>query len=379
MHATTDVRTTPARVNRFHQTRASTADLRCGERRWIWLLPLTLLALPITGLGAQSDLSSDLARCAELRDAGQRLTCFDALAATKPPASLALTPTPTLDSSSEPSSASMTADSAPAVRAPTLGEDAASLDEGDMRKRLGIRLYRPNYLLPVAYNDNPNRNVPQEERVDIPFLGDALDNIEVKFQISFEVPMWTDILEQNLDLYFGYTQLAFFQAYNQEYSSPFRETNYEPELGFNWQPDLSAFGWRLRSARAIVNHQSNGRSEPLSRSWNRLVGQFEAERGNLSLGLRIWSPLETSPSDNPDIYNYLGYGELHAGYAFGKHHVGAMLRNPTNPSVQLDWTYPLGDTVRLYLQYYNGYGESLLDYDHSVNRIGLGFLINEWP
>ncbi len=368
----------------MHATRIAQAPRRrvatCGiERRWIWLLPLALLALPVAGASAAAspDLSEQLARCADVPDADQRLACFDALTPDTQPASLAVSPTPTraiTTDSSSPARAPMRADTAPAPE-----DKLAVRDSKDTRQFLGIRLYRPNYLLPITYNDNPNRNVPQEERLDVPFLGNALDNIEVKFQISFEVPIWTKILEQDLDLYFAYTQLAFFQAYNREYSSPFRETNYEPELGFNWQPDLSAFGWRLRSARAILNHQSNGRSEPLSRSWNRLIGQFEAERGNLSLGLRVWSPLETRPTDNPDIYDYLGYGELHAGYALGKHHFGAMVRNPTQPSVQLDWSYPLGDTVRLYLQYYNGYGESMLDYDHSVNRIGLGFMINNWP
>lgn len=268
----------------------------------------------------------------------------------------------------------MTAEAVPAT-----GETEMQLDDPDERRFLGVRLYRPNYLLPVTYNDNPNRNVPEAESIDIPFLGDALDNVEMKFQISFEVPVWTDIMHQPIDLYFAYTQLAFFQAYNQEYSSPFRDTNYEPEIGLNWQPDLSAFGWTLRSVRAMANHQSNGRSEPLSRSWNRLIGQFEAERGNLGLGLRVWAPLETSPSDNPDIYEYLGYGELHASYDLEKHHFGVMFRNPTHPSVQLDWSYPLGKTIRFYVQYFNGYGESLLDYDHSVNRIGLGFMVNEWP
>lgn len=341
------------------------------------LLALSLLCAPLTGLASTSDLPSSLARCAAVEDSAKRLACFDALATSTPPprSTLTLTPVPADSGESSPAtSAPMTAEAAPAAK-----DAEMHLDTSSERRFLGVRLYRPNYMLPVAYNDSPNRNLPAQESIDIPFLGSALDKVEMKFQISFEVPFWTRILDQPLDMYFAYTQLAFFQAYNREYSSPFRETNYEPELGLNWQPDISLFGWRLTSARAMVNHQSNGRSNPLSRSWNRMIGQFKAEHDEMTLGLRIWSPLETSPSDNPDIYTYLGYGELYAGYDLEKHHFGVMLRNPTHPTVQLDWSYPIGDTVRFYVQYFNGYGESLLDYDHSVNRIGVGFMLNEWP
>lgn len=343
----------------------------------ILALTIPLLGLPLAGMAAPSSLSTGLANCAQVTSPTKRLACFDALAETRPSTDDgASTPPPPMLASGNDGAPSppMTAPAAPESRSP-----APRSESGDDREFLGVRLYRPNYLLPVAYNDNPNRNLPEDERIDIPFLGDALDNVEMKFQISFEVPVWTQILRQPLDIYFAYTQLAFFQAYNSEYSSPFRETNYEPEIGLNWQPDLDILGWTIHSLRAIANHQSNGRSEPLSRSWNRLIGQAEADNGNLSLALRIWTPLGANPPDNPDIYEYLGYGELHASYDLKKHHFGVMFRNPTHPSLQLDWTYPLGDTIRLYLQYFNGFGESLLDFDHSVNRIGAGFLVNEWP
>jgi phospholipase A1 len=318
---------------------------------------------PAGGEGA--GLEAGLARCSGIADPDARLACFDALAAQG--RAVAAAPSPP----SREMTAAVVADPPPA---------ATGLTDGDKpRELLGVRPYRRNYLLPVAYNANPNRNVPREEAIDLPFLGDALDDVEMKFQLSFEVPLWTQILDQNLDLYFAYTQLAFFQAYNEEYSSPFRETNYEPELGLNWEPDVSALGWRLTSTRLALNHQSNGRSEPLSRSWNRLIGQVEAGSGNLSLALRLWTLLENDPSDNEDITDYLGYGEVYSGYDLGDHHLGLMLRSPRHPTVQLDWSYPLGRNVRLYVQYFNGYGESLLDYDHSVNRIGAGFLLNDWP
>jgi phospholipase A1/A2 len=345
-----------------------TGTARWGERRARFGrrcrragLVLLLLVLPAGTIAAAEGIESGLARCSGIADADARLACFDALAARG--RALEAMPAP-------PPSQEMMAAAAP---------EPETRAGRPPRELLGVRPYRRNYLLPVAYNANPNRNVPQEEVIQLPVLGDALDNVEMKFQLSFEVPVWTRILDQDLDLYFAYTQLAFFQAYNEEYSSPFRETNYEPELGLNWEPDATALGWRLTSTRLALNHQSNGRSDPLSRSWNRLIGQVEAESGNLSLALRLWTLLEDDPSNNEDITEYLGYGEIHAGYDLGDHHLGLMLRNPRRPTVQLDWSYPLGRTVRLYVQYFNGYGESLLDYDHSVNRIGAGFLLNDWP
>lgn len=308
---------------------------------------------------ANGGTEAALGRCAELTDPAERLACFDALAVRTKGLSRAAGPT-----TGEP---------------PPLAEGPEPPAETPAREPFGIRPYRANYLLPVAYNANPNRNLAPAESLDLPFLEGALDDVEMKFQLSFEVPLWTRLLHRDLDLYFAYTQLAFFQAYNREYSAPFRETNYEPELGLNWEPDVAARGWRLKSARLALNHESNGRSQPLSRSWNRLLLQVQGGRDDLELGLRLWLPLDDEPSDNPDITDYLGYGELHAAYRLGQHRLGLLFRNPQHPSLQLDWSYPLSRTIKLYLQYFNGYGESLLDYDHSVNRIGLGFKLNHWP
>lgn len=310
------------------------------------------------GSAPGSDLATGLARCAALIEPDPRLACFDALARGDAPLQEhsvgAGQPVP------QPSNAARTEDR----EAP--------------RELLGIRPYRANYLLPVTFDANPNEATPREES-ELPFLGDDIDKVEMKFQLSFEVPLWTDILDRPLDLYFAYTQLAFFQAYNTEYSSPFRDTNYEPELGLHWQPDLSLLGLRVERTRLALNHQSNGRSGELSRSWNRLVAEGEVERGPLSLAVRAWTLIGSDPTDNPDIGEYLGYGEIHAGLRLGRHRLGVMFRNPRHPTLQLEWSHPLGNAVSLYVQYFNGYGESLLDYDHSANRIGVGFRLNAWP
>jgi phospholipase A1 len=57
------------------------------------------------------------------------------------------------------------------------------------------------------------------------------------------------------------------------------------------------------------------------------------------------------------------------------------LRSDNLGAVQLDWSFPLpwiGDKLSVYVQYFNGYGESLLDYNKSVNRISAGFMLVDW-
>ena len=334
---------------------------------------LALLVIPVTSAVPSPELSRALSNCTSLVDDAARLRCYDLLADRM-----------TLPANEDGGSASEEEAVPDKKRLPPEPEITERLSIASIiqktepaRPWLGIRSYRRNYILPITYND----------RVNPAFLNDTdtgfrSDDIEMKFQLSAQLPLWENILEKDVDLYFAYTQLSFFQAYNTEYSAPFRDTSYEPELGLNWRPELTFMGWQLDSARIALNHQSNGRSEPLSRSWNWLVGEVQASRRNLGLGLRLWKrlPEQDDEDDNPDIIHYLGYGELRAHYDLDRHRFGLMLRNPLKKAgVQLDWQYRLNDSVSLYMQYFNGYGESLIDYDHSVNRIGVGFLLNEWP
>ena len=240
--------------------------------------------------------------------------------------------------------------------------------------------YRSNYILPFTYNDSPNTAAVQEAD---PRKG--LKNAEVVFQLSLKVKLWQDILGKEIDLWFGYTQRSFWQFYNFEDSSPFRDTNYEPEILFNFRTDYHILGWRGRFLNVGFNHQSNGQSEPLSKSWNRLVANVGLEKNRLSLLLRGWYrfPESAEKDDNPHMEKYLGYGELWAYYFLKNHRLGIMLRNnldfqANRGALQAEWSFPLFERVSGYLQYFVGYGESLLDYNHSVNRIGIGVLLTDW-
>jgi phospholipase A1 len=240
--------------------------------------------------------------------------------------------------------------------------------------------HRSNYLLPFTYNSSPNVDAVRQADPN-----KTLKKPEVKFQLSLKVKLWSDVFGKEADLWFGYTQQSFWQFYNFEDSSPFRETNYEPEFLFNFRTDYRLLGFRGRFINVGFNHQSNGQSEPLSRSWNRVVANAGFERGDFSLVVKGWYriPESAQNDDNPDIEKYLGYGEIWAYYFWEKHRFGIMLRNnldfyTNRGAFQLEWSFPLINRVSGYLQFFNGYGESLLDYNHRVNRVGIGFILTDW-
>jgi len=333
---------------------------------WLGVLAAFLL-LDATPAAGVADIAADLAACSQIEDNPERLKCYDQLAGRKP-----REPVPALESGEKPS--------------PEKGKKVSyfshiwELDPETRINRFPISPYRSNYILPYSYNASPNYDAVREAEP-----GKDLKYEEVAFQLSFKVKLWADILGQEADLWIAYTQRSFWQYYNFEDSSPFRETNYEPELLLNFRTDYTLLGLRGRFINVGFNHQSNGQSEPLSRSWNRIVANAGFERGDFSLLLKGWYriPEAVADDDNPNIEDYLGYGEIWAYYFWKGNRFAVMLRNnldfKTNRgAVQLEWSFPLIERVSGYLQYYNGFGESLLDYNHRVNRIGIGFILNDW-
>jgi len=250
-----------------------------------------------------------------------------------------------------------------------------------------ITPHKQNYILLGAYNFSEPYEKPWEESAGKDL---ELTNTEVKFQVSFKFMLWENIFKKNNngDLYLGYTQLAMWQLYNRDISSPFRDTNYEPEAFLAFDTAWNIFGFENRFFIIGASHQSNGREEPLSRSWNRIYANLIMQRGNLVLSIKPWFriPEAAASDDNPDIEDYLGYGELRAIYRTGDNTFGMMLRNnlktdgDNRGAVQLDWSFPLPGTERIkgFLQYFNGYGECLLDYNASSSRLGLGFLLTDF-
>ena len=238
-------------------------------------------------------------------------------------------------------------------------------------RRFVISMHRPNYLL-YTYNNSPN---------EVPFgePDDFLDNEEIKFQVSFKMPLATGLFGGNTDLLFAYTSVAWWQVFNDDVDNPFRETNYEPEIFVQGFPQEDVLGLDLISWEFGLNHQSNGQSGTLSRGWDRIIGSSAVELNeDLALGLRAWHIVNYQEDTNPGIYRYMGYGDIGVGWVPNRNTFTLLYRPATEgDAVQLTWSYPITRYLRVYAQYWNGYGESLIDYNVRTKRYGIGLALSD--
>jgi len=207
--------------------------------------------------------------------------------------------------------------------------------------------------------------------------------IESKFQVSFKVKLADFDEAIGASFWAGYTQQSHWQIYNATISRPFRETNYEPEAMVAFHPERQLLGWRWRLLVLGFAHQSNGRQEPVSRSWNRVYAQFGFEQGNFGVLIRPWwrIPENRARDDNPDITAYLGHGELVGVYRWGDHTISALGRysfSGRRGAVQLAWNFPIARRVRGYIQAFSGHGESLIDYNVPQNTLGIGISLADF-
>lgn len=332
-----------------------------------------VLCLAVLGMAsatpAQAAAPASLADCAAIPEDAARLRCYDQVARAPRPAPaedvVAISPV---------------AATGKAAAQVTPLSARWELDPESQKGVWSFRPHKPSYFLFGRYTDDVNI-----DPYIIKFDEDVIDDVEVKFQLSFKVKALEDMFGSNADLWFGYTQQSNWQLYNDDISSPFRETNYEPEVFVSFPTRYDLLGLTGRFVNVGFVHQSNGRSDPLSRSWNRLYAQFGVERGGFSLLARPWwrIPEREGVDNNPDITDYMGRGDLLAYWQpEGSEHSFALLARGNlqtgKGAAQLDWRFPLYRNLKGYLQLFSGYGESLIDYNWRQNTIGLGVSLSDW-
>ncbi len=327
-------------------------------------LPLWTAAM-LTALAGQASAGSpELGECAALDDDSARLVCYDKLAGRGPAAAAA-----TVDAAGE-ADGNGDANYIP----PRLYQE-----EANATNRFVIIPYERNYLLPVTYNSNIN-----EEAWHIAHPGTGMDQAEVKFQISMKAIIWQDILGRDLDLWGAYTQTSWMQAYNTDASSPFPgnrlHAGTDPEFrqqlegaGFSQHPDQCPPQSRVqRPVGTPVAQLEPGdpvgpvRAQELfpARPAPGTAFRSAARTTTTRTSMTTWATASCRVCGN-------GPGTAWALPC------ATTCRSDNKGAIQLDWTFPISQRFSGYIQYFNGYGESLIDYDESTNRIGIGVSLTD--
>lgn len=301
-----------------------------------------MLASMLCAAGVALPVASEAQECSEIKDDTARLLCYDQVFGRAPEAESIW--------------------------------DARFIADA-RRDTFSLTSYRPSYvLLTRAGSTNETQARLREPEP-------KLDQDETKLQLSLQTKVADDLLGGNGDVWVAYTQVAYWQTFNRQQSTPFRETNHRPEAYLSWLTDYRLLGLRARTINFGVVHESNGQSQPASRSWNRVFGEVFLLRGDAQLSVRPWIRVG-SLGDNPDIEDYLGRYELRGYYERNRHVYAVMLRNlfrtENRYNAELNWSFPIAGHLRGLVQYYSGYGESLIDYNLRNRRIGIGVLMSDW-
>jgi phospholipase A1 len=340
---------------------------------------------------AQTSAVPTLAQCALIGAASDRLLCYDNLAGRAPAPTVPAAEQPAPGEAASPPSL-LTQSGAPLPPAPARATTASSsllsrfweLEPADQRGVFNFVGYQPNYVLPLHVTSRVNRapGSPTQATVNAP------DNRreEAKFQLSVRTKLLQDVGFPGGDLWGAFTTQTMWQVYNHADSRPFRNTDYQPELIYvvpTAQPYRALpFGWQWRYTQLGLAHQSNGQSDPLSRSWNRVYLGAGFERGNWTFTTKFNQRLSESEEadNNPDLLAYRGKAEFTLGWASGLHTASLLhrstLRGGNRGASSFEWTYPVyreqPNGLRWYVQLFSGYGETLSDYNFRQTSLGAG-------
>lgn len=235
-----------------------------------------------------------------------------------------------------------------------------------------VKAYQENYFLPLSYRYNSDY-IPNDTHIS--------KETESEFQVSIRYDFASNLLGLGEVYSFGYTQRSWWQVYAE--SAFFRESNYQPEF-FVKIPSYNFFkNTLLKGFKVSAIHQSNGRGGDYERSWNRVSLSTFFQYKNLITELETWYRLPDNIDYNSDLTDYIGDGQIKFMLPYEKHLFTLALHSNTSlekGSVEFTYSYPLPvreeNDLFLFFKTFNGYGESLIDYNHKVNKISIGLSIS---
>ena len=266
------------------------------------------------------------------------------------------------------------------------------LESGSDCGTFSFRGYRPITVSVVA-SDSVNRQPTSAAVGHSATESTPYRTTENRIQLSVRTKLAQGLLTQGHptlkdSVWFGYSQQSYWQLFTPQISRPFRSTDHEPEIMYVYPTTAQLpFGWRWRYSGVGLVHQSNGQSNPLSRSWNRVYLMTGMELDNRwTVTGRLWKRLSESADsdDNPGISDYVGRGELAVRWNVNKDNtLGASFRSSLassdRGSVRLEWMQALGSglwggksNLRLHTALFSGYGDSMIDYNRKRTVFSLG-------
>jgi phospholipase A1 len=258
-----------------------------------------------------------------------------------------------------------------------------------------LRGYRP-ISLSVIGSDSVN-TAPDSPTAGHTAAYQPYNTTETRIQLSVRTKVAQGLLTggdpNRLDsVWFSYSQQSYWQLFNNDLSRPFRATDHEPEITYIFPIDTAlGKGWQLRYLGISANHQSNGQSLPLSRSWNRVITRAGMEYGNtFSINASLWQrmPEDAATDDNPDIADLVGRAEISGAWNVNPDNTLAMtvrhsLQANANGSIRLSWLRKVSNStnrsaLRFHTEIFSGYGDTLLDYNRKRTVLSMGLTLLDW-
>ena len=370
-------------------------------RRLAYSCSLYALCTAAASAATPNESATGWQACSTVADAQERLTCFDQWAAAQHGGAVSASTAVAVPAASawtvpeSPSAPVAVATAEGAAMQPPRSDCYSSgassmLQFYELRRdtdcgTFKLRGFQPQSVSVTAANHvNTSPSSPTQPA----FQTDDYQTKELRIQLSLRTKLAAGLLtpedSDRLDsLWVGYTQLSFWQIFNGDVSRPFRTTDHQPEIFYVYPTEAKLpLGWRLRYSGIGLVHHSNGQSDPLSRSWNRAYLMAGAELNDRwQLQLKAWHRIseKLENDDNPGIQNYWGRGEVKlfwqpdARNIFGLTARGSLGKG--YGSGRLEWMRALGgdnSNLRLHVQLFSGYGESLIDYNYKRTSLSVG-------
>ncbi|OFZ46911.1 MAG: hypothetical protein A2381_03695 [Bdellovibrionales bacterium RIFOXYB1_FULL_37_110] len=247
------------------------------------------------------------------------------------------------------------------LNTPLFSQQDGTTDRG---RTVNFLNHKHNFISPLGY---------------VHKLKNGRNDTEFIFQFSIKLPVIGN--PEKTVLFAAYTQKSFWQVYSAKESRPFREHNYNPDVflksaGKNFNVDLG------------IEHESNGKSEPNSRAYNRSYLKLNLNTALVKTSLKGWLTLSEEQALAPyykdmgkerSIDDYYGNFELEITWFMGKVHFYNLARynhKTKYGAYKGNCSIATNSWIAPFVEYFKGYGDSLIDYNHSIERYTLGIIIS---